>query len=702
MDYSNSEKNFSEKYIISNISYFDNLLTPGNPYNFQIIPQNPKGSIIFSLINKQSIQYKLLTCENEKIKFKIEKSSKNITEYPSEYEINKKNESKIIKLDLKKDEIISHSFESEKEFLFTYMFYNSDTYCYEILHYYSILSIDEISKNLLKVNFSPVYLRCLSQYYIIISKKDKNNNIETFSNACYISKILSQNSQDIVIKPYRYENKNDYTLLITLVDITKLHIDENTELVATILDYNSFNLYKPLEFKLEKKDPIEFKIGEEVDFDFKDRIFFKFDYKKEKDLPQKIYFYFEFNFNLYIFLMDNRRTALIYLNKYFKDLIHITLTNSGTYFLELYGSIYQVGKFKFKSFIPEQLINTIDLTQKIYYENFSFKLNRKFEPSFYKVKDIKNNTNVYFIYNFQIINSEVLNPFIVCNFNSTECKNNITSFTFLKGNEYTIYINLIQKNESSDDIYYYYPLYIFFPIFDDTIEEIEEGFYSISSPKIYIVNLKNKDKLFLHYEDANIIYLSYSKDKNISKNKDTLHFDKISELESISEKENYNYGIIMIIPFMYKSTKFIIANLFLDNFNKKEFILPVGKNALFFVENNLDKTNTLTTRNNLRKIKEKENYELIYEDKVLNEDKKDNDYYGEDDEEDDNQDDDEEIGYNILTTFVSEEKQLRFILEDNINKKYDFIAKNTFPIPFYVDKCDKEINIKIKKFKKTK
>ena len=60
-----------------------------------------------------------------------------------------------------------------------------------------------------------------------------------------------------------------------------------------------------------------------------------------------------------------------------------------------------------------------------------------------------------------------------------------------------------------------------------------------------------------------------------------------SDFESISCKENYNYGIIMIIPFMDKySAKFIIANIFIkNNGNQEKYTIPFRKNAIIFFEN---------------------------------------------------------------------------------------------------------------------
>ena len=657
MDNSDSETIFSDKYLINDLIYIDNLLI--NPYNFQIIPPNTNGSIILSTKNK-TIQYRLFTCQNDEIKFKIDLSN---NEYPYENVINKYNENKIINFYLKENEILSHSFESEKELLFTYTLYYYGLFCDIKLDNFTIISIDEISSNLIKIEFSPIYINCLGQYYIFIAKNDNNNNIENFSNACYISNMILNKTQNLIIKTIRIKNNDELTPLISLIDISQLNIAKNDELVVTILGYNSFDLYKPKELKLENKNPIEFKIGEQVEFNFnKEKIFFKFEYNKHNnDLPQIIYFNFSQNIGFYILLINNKKTKMIELHGE-EELINITLANSGTYYLEFYSYKGLQIEGKFISFIPDYLIDTIDLTQKMYSGNSTIKLKTNLGYNFYQVNNLTKDTFVYFIYSFQNENKKDFTcPFVICN-NKT-CENNKTLFKFMQKYNYTIYINFINKQDN--DIYYYYPSYVFFPIFEDTIEVKEEGFYSFREPKIYIVNLINKENLFLHYEYANQLYLSYSNDINIENSEhiiDNLNLLEISDLESISNKNGYNYGILLVIPFMNKyTTKFIIADLLIDNIdNIEEYTIPGGQNAIIFVKNsNLDN-------------EDKQGYP-----------KNDKDGFSE----------------NILTTFSTEGKYMSLIGEDyenDINKQYDFIAQNSYPFPIYVEKFENDIIIKIK------
>ena len=65
----------SEKYEISEPTYVNNLLTPGNKYNLELISPKQDGSIILNIKNKWSIIYQFYTCESKEIRFKMESSS---------------------------------------------------------------------------------------------------------------------------------------------------------------------------------------------------------------------------------------------------------------------------------------------------------------------------------------------------------------------------------------------------------------------------------------------------------------------------------------------------------------------------------------------------------------------------------------------------------------------------------------------------
>ena len=443
-------------------------MTPKNKYNFELISPNSNGSIILNIINKTEIVYQLLTCKGGEIKFKIENSNRYFRnkEYPLEKTINKDGQ---IKLSLfLRNEILVHSFNSNDEFLFLYSFKDYSYYRHPFQDF-SLISIIEISNNILQIQFFPEYIYCLSQYYIIVAKKNNNYNIESLSERCYLSQLLLQNITDSIIFKLVYP-ESDMDIIIANIDISELNAKENSELVATVMNYNSFNISKPIEFKLQKHNFIEFKIGEEVTFNLKDQNFFKLEYKHESDSPQDIYFYFKTRYDFYVFLSNNEKTTVFKFDESEGELMKINLTKSDTYYIEFYSQYnYAIFDNHFISFFPGTLIDTIDLTQNIYYGNSIIKTKTIVEPNKYKVKNLKNDTLVHFIYN--IVDEEedeeydpnkFYNPFEICNDNNNNCTKNVNFFTFFKGNEYTIYIHFTEKIERKwyDRFdFYYYPYY---------------------------------------------------------------------------------------------------------------------------------------------------------------------------------------------------------------------------------------------------
>ena len=267
--------------------------------------------------------------------------------------------------------------------------------------------------------------------------------------------------------------------------------------------------------------------------------------------------------------------------------------------------------------------------------------------------------DIFAHFSFSIENEEIdkfNNPFQICNNNTNECISNITLYKFLEGNEYNININFTTKIEKdkNDKYDYFYPSYLFFPISDGIIEEKEEGFYYITEPKLYIVNLTNKGILSFYPERINHMLLSYSRDNNIFNNIDDLIWKEYSDIVSISEEEGIKYALILIAPFMInnKKGKFVIANQLIINDGQEEVNITSGKNAIISFKN--------------------QNYE---------------------DENEGNDD-----CYNILTLFYSEIKNMILINSDNLEYS-DFIAQNSYSFPVYIDKNVKENTIKIKTYK---
>ena len=379
---------------------------------------------------------------------------------------------------------------------------------------------------------------------------------------------------------------------------------------------------------------------------------FKFEYKQDSELPQYIYFSFDIDNYLYkdifIVISDNTKTSIYSHSRNKNKIEKIPFNESGTYYIEFYlpNADKNIPDNAFIAFRAEILIDSIDLTEKMYYRTSKVKTNYYVGPDIYKVKNIKKETYVFFSFNIENEDSKQFNnPFQICNTNNDECENNITLYKFVEGNEYNISINFTQKKKSdrNDKYIYFFPSYLFFPISEKIIEEKEEGIYNISEPTLYAVNLENKGTVFLYPESIDHMLISYSKDRNILDNLNDFNWKESSNLESIEKKEGFNYVVILISQNMNNNKgKIIITNQLISNDNQEEIIIPSGKNGIIIFE----------TQNNL-------------------------DFY------------------NILTMFYSEEKNMILINSDNTTEYSNFIAQNSYPYPIYVDKLGKQIKIKI-------
>ena len=85
--------------------------------------------------------------------------------------------------------IILVKIKSDDEFLFSYTFDNkvSNPFIKN-----KILSIREIENNILQIKFESIS-EYYEKYYLLIAKKDDKNNMESFHDICYISKLFINN-----------------------------------------------------------------------------------------------------------------------------------------------------------------------------------------------------------------------------------------------------------------------------------------------------------------------------------------------------------------------------------------------------------------------------------------------------------------------------------------------------------------------------
>ena len=86
---------------------------------------------------------------------------------------------------------------------------------------------------------------------------------------------------------------------------------------------------------------------------------------------------------------------------YDKLLFSFNITSPGVYILEFYNPEILnpfVVDNEFTMILPDQIIDTIDLSQKMYYNSIRLHTLRNTEPCMYIVKDLAKDACVYFAY----------------------------------------------------------------------------------------------------------------------------------------------------------------------------------------------------------------------------------------------------------------------------------------------------------------
>ena len=653
----------ADKYIIDNITYTDNLLTPNNIYNFEFIEPNKTGSVVLNAQNKYGITYQFIKCKpyssrDEKMKITIYSSNKDIDYGRHPMEINLKYDSSNIQDDLRlnyENQILYHTFETNTKYLFIYSFSNSEHQRDSEKREYSI-SLNLRQKKELQVSFYRAYDYYYYKdfyyiYYIIAGIQNDIFNKSYFSNECNLAELMLHNStsESIIIK--KIIVSNSISNIKESINITKFNMKSGTQLVVNVICYSIFTekifkLYNPQLFEYEEAIEIDF--NQQVSFDFENLTYFSFEYNGEEG--QQIYLIFktEDRFSFRFFGHDIDETKEI---RYEDSQFTFTLIKTGTYFIRIIPYSTQSNNQRYFTIIsPSVPIDIIDLSQKYYNKSLSFIIYDANEPLQIKVKDIKKDTQIIFDYfneNRYYSDYEFDSPFIICEENNNNCKDRALSYKFLSGKNYTIYINISKRYNE-----YLYLSYYFFSVFDEDIEKNKIGFFSILEPKIFIYDLKNLGDLNVFLVNGNKMLISYS-DKSITLDDlDSLNFFKNDSLIKLDKLNGNDYSIIIPIKNINKN------NIGFDINNQK---IILAKKVIRETEL---KTHTLHAGEN----------EIIYIDNT-----KDNEIYG------------------VVRTFSSSKKNMRYI-HYNEDETTDIIIQGYMKVPIYINEPDKDIIITINEY----
>ena len=622
---------------VSQPIYFDSL-TKNYQLGYDIIPKG-NSNLILNLPDKISnINYQFIKCSNNDIYFELNKEKEIIN---TNTYIQKKIDNKF--------QALIHSFESSDEFLFVYDFRNADPYGFYRIKNYAIKYINKNNKNILIIGFTPVY-SSITEYNIIIAKKNAINNLYSFSNPCYLAKLIMNNSKEICYKKVYHSNNPYQYIIFEEIDINKLiqNNNENDEYIISIMannleTFNHLDVYTPVIYNEKNK------IKGAKKLKFFEKIFFE---------PEKDYFIYEHLSNEKLVFqienfdqgINNENTMIVTKNNDIIDknfyeeckILEIVFEKKGVYFIEFFSDEYDSKNdhYFFLSYALNILIEEIDL-RKINYSGyltnsaFSFPLSNNLP--YYKVINLKEDKTVYFTYNTILIDN-LCSPFIICENKNDRCVDNVIIYNFYKGKEYTIYINKLKNRKVKIN-------YSFFPIFNNTIEYIsQEGYYTINTPKIFFIK-KNKE----FYFDIFNIKVYFVSDEGFiqSKYMPKINYRYINNIKicSFFIEKNFEFRNIILIPEDNNKLKQIFITKERLSLDSDQIEVKAGTNSLIDL--------SYYYNNKYRENNFKNNY----------------------------------------ITFTSPVENIRFISLDTNYKNKKFIYSHLFEKYLYIDKHDTDIYI---------
>ena len=569
---------------ISSPLYF-NSITKFSKYNFEYIAKGNNSLILKSSSSKYNIiNYQFIKCSNNDIKFNLKIIDNNII----------KNENNIIgtntllKNDLDKNKTLIYSFESKEDFLFLYDLSNKTT---NILRKenYGIKYLNINNKNILSIAFTPFYTT-FSEFIIIIAKKDKINNLYSFSNPCYLTKLIMNNSKDICYKKVYHGNEQ---FIMEEIDINKIIQNKKDEIIINIISINlillkHLDIYIPVIYNEEIKNnnAIQLKLFDNIIFK-PEKDYFIYEHLTEEKNILYIDVFKDDEKDLLLILTENNENIKIYKDINSLNSFEINLEKKGKYFLEFY--LKEENKeqyFPLRIYSLNKMLEEIDLNKNIYQGLFYSSIIGRYEMKdlpYYKVTNLKEDKKVYFIYGIDVYFYPMIsykkNLINICENEYDKCISDINSYTFLKGKNYTIYINLSNSYYRME--YSYANTYSFFPESENTFQNISQaGYYSIDSPKIFIFD--NKEDYFI--ETYNILpYYLLPEDFDNKNNflQISAHISNEVLISYFNLEKDSDYRTIIFIPENNDKLKQIfVSNKNLDYNEEKEIQIKEGNNYL--------------------------------------------------------------------------------------------------------------------------
>ena len=251
-----------------NVSYNDILNNPNNDYTFTVIPKNSEQkSFIINNRENYEIYFHVNFCgDPHNIVMYYKGRYKEHDSYSKELTFSEEYTYYLEEIDRLGGKI---NFTSDKEFIFSYSFYDETDY--NIINdtpweeerqeeLSSNLNITQVTdnNNILSITFKPSYKNSNTKYIIVIAPENDKNTVESLSNPCYIAKLVNDREDGIKIEnwidPGLKEN------ITAEVDMNNFIIKDNDYIIGIISQelrfYKKLNFYSAFKFRPKSENKI--------------------------------------------------------------------------------------------------------------------------------------------------------------------------------------------------------------------------------------------------------------------------------------------------------------------------------------------------------------------------------------------------------------------------------------------------------------
>ena len=608
-----------EKFEIVEINYKKNSFSKYNKFDFQVIEMNKESSIILSQSNKNAIKYEMTLCNPTygSYHFIIDYSNSNISRKDIKLSRNDTYSSRF-----QNNEIMSHTFYMDNGYssyslVFYYNFENnmdSNLLSLSKGNENTIDCVIALNENYLEVKFS-TYTSGYYKFYIIVALEDDNNNLSTFNQYCYLTKLITENiNSNYSLKiSYDYLTSSDYT--IAKIDISNLKADINNKFVMNIINEDLANknlkFNSPIEFIPERTKEIELYNS----YEFRKNSYFRFNYTGQKlqEFKLQIIDSRTFSSGTLIIYIEGPDINSEYSLKLDADFINIyfNLTKQGIVYIKFIYKEKIDDNFsgKFNVYPIKKTIDIIDFNKKIYFFNYTLETENNELIIIYNVTSLTKDKIVYFVCSQLQLE--------ICEISSQKCNFVATFYKFLANKKY--FINAYSYDRTSSSRRRYMKPYIFGILNKEYVQIFNDlGVDKTNEPRIYLVEKQYVSSFY--YIKINTYFSFYAKgDYEIDE-----IFNQLPNISFINIKNRYekfdfsgDFSFIIILTFpnldyeleSYEKSVIGFSNKLYINKGKNEKIeIFSGENAFIIIDNDNDNEESLKDYyNNLRIVKSQNN-----------------------------------------------------------------------------------------------